>query len=137
MRSSRRRLTLLLPILFIVVAPLDCRRAAGEPEDPRDREAENAFVEYLRIDTSNPPGNETAGARFLQSLFQKNGMAATLIGADPQRQSLYLRMKSGRSEKALLLLHHIDVVPAGPEWTKAPFAGLRSGGYIWGRGALD
>ncbi len=137
MLSSRRRLTLLLSILFIVVTPLDCRRAGGEQEDPRDREAENAFVDYLRIDTTNPPGNETAGARFLQSIFQRNGITATLVGADPQRQSLYVRMKSGTNEKALLLLHHIDVVPAGPEWTKPPFAGLRSGGYIWGRGALD
>src|SRR3984893_3534777 len=126
MRSSRRRLTLLLTTFIIVVAPLDCRRARGEQEDPRDREAENAFVDYLRIDTTNPPGNETAGARFLQSLFQRNGITATPVGAAPQQQSLYVRMKSGTNEKALLLLHHIDVVPAGPEWTKPPFAGLRS-----------
>jgi len=137
MRSSRRRLTILLSILFIVVAPLDCQRAGGEQQDPLDREAEEALIGYLRIDTSNPPGNETAGARYLQSLFQRDGIAATLVGSDPQRQSLYVRMKSGTNEKALLLLHHIDVVPAGPEWTKPAFAGLRSGGYIWGRGALD
>ena len=137
MRSLRRRLTILLPVIFFIVAPFNCRRAGGGEEDPFDREATDAFAGYLRIDTSNPPGNESVGARYLQSLFQKNGMNATLVGSDPQRQSLYFRMKSGTNEKALLLLHHIDVVPAGPEWTKPAFAALESGGYIWGRGAQD
>src|SRR4051812_37864494 len=137
MRSSRRRLTIFLSVVFFIVVPFNCRRAGGEQQDPFDREAEDALIAYLRIDTSNPPGNESAGARFLQSLFQRDGLNATLVGAEPQRQSLYLRMKSGTNEKALLLLHHIDVVPAGPEWTKPAFAGLQSGGYLWGRGALD
>ena len=137
MRSSKRRLTILLSVILFVVAPFHCRRAGGEQEDPLDREAVDTLLSYLRIDTTNPPGNETAGARFLQSLFQKNGLNATLVGADPKRQSVYVRMPSGSNEKALLLLHHIDVVPAGPDWTKPPFAALQSGGYIWGRGALD
>jgi acetylornithine deacetylase/succinyl-diaminopimelate desuccinylase-like protein len=103
-----------------------------------DREAEDALVSYLRIDTTNPPGNETAGAQFLQQLFAKDGIDAQLIGSNPARQSIYARLSSGTSEKALLLLHHIDVVPvAMNEWSKPPFSGLRSNGYIWGRGALD
>ena len=103
-----------------------------------EREAEAALIAYLRIDTSNPPGNETSGARFLQQLLLKEGIDAKLIGADPNRQSVYARLASGTNEKALVLLHHIDVVPVvASEWTKPPFAGIRSGGYIWGRGALD
>ena len=137
MRSSRRRLTILFSIVFFVVAPFNCGRAGGEQQDPLDREAEEALVDYLRIDTTNPPGNETAGATVLQALLKRNGMDAVLVGDDPKRQSLYFRMKSGSNEKALLLLHHIDVVAAGADWTKPPFAGLKSGGYIWGRGALD
>ena len=51
---------------------------------------------------------------------------------------MYARLSSGSNQKALLLLHHIDVVPTAPnEWTKPPFGGVRAGGYIWGRGALD
>jgi acetylornithine deacetylase/succinyl-diaminopimelate desuccinylase-like protein len=103
-----------------------------------DQEAEEAFIQYLRIDTSNPPGNETAGAEFLLQLLRKEGIAAQLVGSDPKRQSVYARLESGSNEKALLLLHHIDVVPViAAEWTKPPFSGARSGGYIWGRGALD
>src|SRR5581483_1196968 len=61
-----------------------------------------------------------------------------LVGSNPARQSVYARLSSGTNEKALLLLHHIDVVPAAlNEWTRPPFSGARSGGYIWGRGALD
>lgn len=125
-------------LLFCLMGSLECRRAAGGSGDPVEREAEASLVSYLRIDTSNPPGNETAGARFLQQLLAKEGIEAKLVGSDPNRQSLYARLVSGSNEKALILLHHIDVVPAvASEWTKPPFAGLRSGGYIWGRGALD
>lgn len=106
--------------------------------DPLIVEAEDNLVSYIRIDTTNPPGNETNGARFLQQLLVKEGIDAKLVGSDPQRQSVYARLRSGSNEKALLLLHHIDVVPvAANEWTKPPFGGVKAGGYIWGRGALD
>ena len=135
--STLRRFAV-LSFAFCLLAPIHCRRATGEDSDPMDREAEAALVSYLRIDTSNPPGNESAGARFLQQLLAKEGIEAKLVGSDPSRQSVYARLASGSNEKALILLHHIDVVPAvGSDWTKPPFAGLRSGGYIWGRGALD
>jgi acetylornithine deacetylase/succinyl-diaminopimelate desuccinylase-like protein len=137
MLDRERRLPVLLLVLFLV-APLCCRRAGGVEEDPRDREAEQALIAYLRIDTSNPPGNESAGARYLQQLLEKNGVSARLVGSDPARQSVYARLSSGSAEKALLLLSHIDVVPAiATEWTKPPFAGVQESGYIWGRGALD
>jgi acetylornithine deacetylase/succinyl-diaminopimelate desuccinylase-like protein len=134
MRASRLGIALLL----LLAAPMRCRQAEGVARDPIDREAEDALVQYLRIDTSNPPGNESAGAEFLRQLLAKDGIEARLVGSDPKRQSLYARLPSGTNEKALLLLHHIDVVPVVPgEWTKPPFTGLRAGGYIWGRGALD
>jgi acetylornithine deacetylase/succinyl-diaminopimelate desuccinylase-like protein len=137
MREPLSRL-LLFFAAALFLAPIHCRRAAGVQEDPVDREAEEALVSYLRIDTTNPPGHETAGAKYLQQLLAREGIPAILIGSDPVRQSLYARLKSGSDGKALILLHHIDVVPAVPaDWTKPPFAGLRSEGYVWGRGALD
>ena len=117
---------------------VSCREAIGVPSDPIDREAEDVFVEYLKIDTSNPPGNETAGAAYLRELLVANGIQAQLVGDDPKRQGVYARLDSGRNEKALLLISHIDVVPADAAlWRNPPFAGVREGGYIWGRGALD
>lgn len=133
---STQHAALILVILFCI-GP-HCRKAGGAAQDPIERESEEALVAYLRIDTSNPPGNETAGAMFLRDLLTKEGIAARLVGEDPKRQAVYARLESPSNEKALLLLSHIDVVPADPSvWTRPPFSGDRHGGYIWGRGALD
>jgi acetylornithine deacetylase/succinyl-diaminopimelate desuccinylase-like protein len=131
-----RRIGLLA--VLVAVASLQCRKAEGVREDPVDAEAEEAFVAYLRIDTTNPPGNETAGATFVRDLLVKHGVEARLVGDDPKRQGVYARLESGSNEPALLLLSHIDVVPAdASRWRNAPFEGKREGGYIWGRGAID
>jgi acetylornithine deacetylase/succinyl-diaminopimelate desuccinylase-like protein len=138
MSASRRRFISAAVFAGLLFSSIQCRPARGVARDPMDAEAEEALLRYIRIDTSNPPGNETEGARFLQQLLAKEGIEAKLIGPDPKRQSVYARLVSGRKEKALLLLHHIDVVPAtAAEWTQPPFAGVRSNGYLWGRGALD
>ena len=127
--------TLALLLLFTIAS---CGRADSAPADPLVREAEEAFVGYLRIDTTNPPGNETAGASYLRDLLARDGIEARLVGSDPRRQGVYARLASGSPEKALLLLSHIDVVPADPgAWRNPPFSGKREGGYIWGRGAID
>lgn len=115
-----------------------CREANGVAQDPHEPEAEEALVEYLRIDTTNPPGNETAGATFLRDRLREEGIDARLVGDDPRRQAVYARLASGTNAPALLLLSHIDVVPADAGlWRNPPFAARREGGYIWGRGALD
>ena len=124
--------------LFALLLVSACREAGGVIADPMDREAESALVAYLKIDTSNPPGNETNGAAYLRGLLKKEGIDAQLVGGDPKRQGVYARLSSGTSEKALLLLTHIDVVPADARaWRNPPFAAVQEGGYIWGRGALD
>lgn len=124
--------------LFALLLLTACREAGGVAADPMDREAENALVAYLKIDTSNPPGNETSGAAYLRDLLKKDGIEAQLVGDDPKRQGVYARLSSGTSEQALLLLTHIDVVPADARaWRNPPFAGMQEGGYIWGRGTLD
>jgi len=138
MSASRRRFIAAAVFAGLLFSSIQCRRATGVDTDPMDAEAEELLLHYIRIDTSNPPGNETAGAIFLQKLLVKEGIDAKLIGPDPKRQSVYARLSSGSKEKPLLLLHHIDVVPVlASEWTQPPFAGIRSNGYLWGRGALD
>jgi acetylornithine deacetylase/succinyl-diaminopimelate desuccinylase-like protein len=115
-----------------------CRRVEAVDRSAEEKEAESLLVRYLRIDTQNPPGNETNGARFLQEIFRKEGIETRLLGSDPKRQSLYAVLRSGTNAPALVLMHHIDTVPAtATEWSVAPFSGERAGGYIWGRGALD
>ncbi|MFN2443622.1 MAG: M20/M25/M40 family metallo-hydrolase [Thermoanaerobaculia bacterium] len=93
---------------------------------------------YLRIDTSNPPGNETEGALFLIEELRRRGVEAELIEPVPGRGSVYARIPGRRPGEGLMLLSHIDVVPADPsEWRNPPFAGEIELNQIWGRGALD
>jgi acetylornithine deacetylase/succinyl-diaminopimelate desuccinylase-like protein len=96
------------------------------------------LAELIRIDTTNPPGRETPAAEYLADLFVKAGLEPVLVGAEPERQNVVVRLK-GTGEKApLLLAAHLDVVPAEPDsWTHPPFAGEIHDGYLWGRGAID
>jgi acetylornithine deacetylase/succinyl-diaminopimelate desuccinylase-like protein len=92
----------------------------------------------LRIDTTNPPGNETAAAEYLAELFTAAGLAPTLIGETPDRKNVIARLKGTGDKPPLLLAAHLDVVPAEPEsWTHPPFGGEIHDGYLWGRGAID
>ncbi|MGH8999118.1 MAG: M20/M25/M40 family metallo-hydrolase, partial [Acidimicrobiia bacterium] len=92
---------------------------------------------YLRIDTTNPPGNEAPAAAFLSEVLAGAGVAATVVESAPGRASLVARLP-GREGRGLALLHHLDVVPADPaEWSVDPFGAEIAGGYLWGRGAID
>lgn len=94
--------------------------------------------EYVRIDTSNPPGNEAAGAAFLGRVLAEEGMDYKLFESEPGRTSLVARVPGGGDGKPLVLMNHIDVVPADPgEWQVHPFSGEVSDGFVWGRGTLD
>jgi acetylornithine deacetylase/succinyl-diaminopimelate desuccinylase-like protein len=93
--------------------------------------------DYIRVNTANPPGNEIEGARLLASILEAEGIAYEIIESSPGRGNIVARLKGG-SAPALLLLHHIDVVPADMRyWTTDPFSGEQRDGYIYGRGALD
>ncbi|HYX25525.1 MAG TPA: M20/M25/M40 family metallo-hydrolase [Thermoanaerobaculia bacterium] len=94
--------------------------------------------QYLRLDTSNPPGNEQRGADFLAGLLQREGISSRTVKTPEGRANLWARLSSPASGgRAVLLLHHMDVVPPGPGWSVEPFAGRVRDGYLWGRGALD
>jgi acetylornithine deacetylase/succinyl-diaminopimelate desuccinylase-like protein len=93
---------------------------------------------YVRIDTTNPPGNEIAAARFLKEIFEREGIEARIIESAPGRGNIFARLRGDGSRKSVVLLNHMDVVPAeGKEWKEPPFSGLIKDGQIWGRGALD
>ncbi|HEY8180811.1 MAG TPA: M20/M25/M40 family metallo-hydrolase [Thermoanaerobaculia bacterium] len=93
---------------------------------------------YIRIDTSNPPGRELAGARFLADLLEKHGLRAEIIESAPGRGNVYARLEGKRRGEGLLLFNHIDVVPADPKgWNRPPFAAAIAVNQLWGRGSLD
>ncbi|MDY6795869.1 MAG: M20/M25/M40 family metallo-hydrolase [Actinomycetota bacterium] len=106
--------------------------------DRLGNEAVEVLSEYIRIDTTNPPGNEARGAEFLGDLLEREGIDFKTYESEPGRTSLVARLRGGGEGKPLILLNHIDVVPAEAEkWDVHPFSGQVSDGYIWGRGTLD
>jgi acetylornithine deacetylase/succinyl-diaminopimelate desuccinylase-like protein len=94
--------------------------------------------DLIRIDTTNPPGNEIKAAEYLAGTLEEDGFKCELFESKPSRGSLITRMKGCGEGPSLLLLSHLDVVPANPkEWSVDPFAGIAKDGFVWGRGALD
>ena len=96
------------------------------------------LCELIRIDTTNPPGNETAAAKQVAGSLSQDDFKCELFESAPDRGSVITRLKGTGSKPNLLLLSHLDVVAAdAKEWSVDPFAGLVKDGFVWGRGALD
>lgn len=96
------------------------------------------FDALLRIDTSNPPGNETAAAEYLQSVLEREGIAVKLLALEPKRANLVARIRGNGSKRPILVMGHTDVVGVQRDkWTVDPFAAVHKDGYIYGRGAVD
>lgn len=93
---------------------------------------------FVRIDTSNPPGNETRGAEYLKAILDREGIASEIFEMEPGRGNIVARIKGNGSRKPLLLMGHIDVVGVEREkWTVDPFGGVIKEGYLYGRGSSD
>jgi acetylornithine deacetylase/succinyl-diaminopimelate desuccinylase-like protein len=100
-------------------------------------EVTDLLQRLIRVDTTNPPGNETAAAELLRDYLEANGLTCELIAKVPERANLVARLEGGDGP-SLLLLGHTDVVLADPaEWSVPPFSGELRDGMVWGRGALD
>jgi acetylornithine deacetylase/succinyl-diaminopimelate desuccinylase-like protein len=103
-----------------------------------EAEAVALLSRYIQVDTTNPPGNEIKAAQFLKRIFDREKIEARIIESAPGRASIYARLKGNGSKKAIVLMHHMDVVPAEAKlWKEPPFSGALKDGVIWGRGSLD
>jgi acetylornithine deacetylase/succinyl-diaminopimelate desuccinylase-like protein len=101
-------------------------------------EVTGLLQDLIRVDTTNPPGNETAAAELLRDYLEPNGVRCELIGKTPERANLVARIPGTGDGPRLLLLSHTDVVLAdSDEWTVPPFSGELRDEMVWGRGALD
>ncbi|MCW4031065.1 MAG: M20/M25/M40 family metallo-hydrolase, partial [Candidatus Bathyarchaeota archaeon] len=101
-------------------------------------EVTNFLSELIRINTTNPPGNEIIAAKYLAESLASEGFECEFFESAPQRGSVITRLKGNGEKPSLLLLSHLDVVAADPkEWSVDPFGGLVKDGFVWGRGAID
>lgn len=96
------------------------------------------FQAVLRIDTSNPPGNERVAAEYLKQVLDREGIPTQTFALEPNRPNLVARLKGSGAKRPLLLMGHTDVVTVDPaKWTFPPFSATRNGGYVYGRGTID
>jgi acetylornithine deacetylase/succinyl-diaminopimelate desuccinylase-like protein len=102
-----------------------------------EEEALNWLQRFLRVDTINPPGNETRAVEFIANILEAEGIPYQTAESAPGRGNIWARLEGG-DEPGLILLQHTDVVPADPKyWSTEPLSGEIRDGYLYGRGALD
>ena len=129
------RLALLALPVFISIA----HSQAQEPNWSQiEEETMRHFQAILRLDTSNPPGNETLVVEYLKSVLDKEGIETKVFANDPKRANLVARLRGNGKKRPVLIMGHTDVVTVDPtKWKYPPFSATREGGYVYGRGATD
>ena len=128
----------LLALCVLPVAPVTLW-SQGQPDWSKNRDEVVATLQGLiRINTSNPPGNETQAVRYLQALLEREGIPTEVFAKDSSRANLVARLKGTGKQRPILLMGHTDVVGVERDkWTVDPFAALIKDGYVYGRGASD
>lgn len=114
--------------------------AAAQTPDWNKTNAEilRHYQALVRLDTTDPPGNETRAVEYLRGVLEREGIPVTVAAKDPARANLIARLKGNGSKRPVVIMGHTDTVGVDPtKWTFAPFSATRDGGYIYGRGTLD
>jgi acetylornithine deacetylase/succinyl-diaminopimelate desuccinylase-like protein len=149
----RRILRILLPIaLLLTVVPRPARAQTGPPlsTSPAAKSTDLSqtssdalgwLQNLVRINTTNPPGNELAAAKYIAEIFEREGIHSEIYESTPGRGFLVARLQANAmpdSSHALLFMAHLDVVGVDKtKWKLDPFGGAMQDGYIYGRGAID
>ena len=123
-------------LVLLALAGLSC---AQQP-DWNNLQAETLehFSNLLKIDTSNPPGNETKAVEYLKAVLDKEGIPSEVLFTEASRANLVARVKGNGSKKPVIVMGHTDVVGVQREkWSVDPFAAIRKDGFLYGRGAVD
>jgi acetylornithine deacetylase/succinyl-diaminopimelate desuccinylase-like protein len=125
------RTALAAALAMLVAHPLAAQPAMQD-------EALGILTRLVRLDTSNPPGNEILAAREIGAILEREGISSEIVESAPGRASLIARLKGSGAKRPLLLMGHIDVVGVErSRWTVDPFAAVVEDGYLYGRGASD
>ena len=127
--------------LFSQTPPLQAPSSTPSPIQQIESESTNWLQDFLRINTTNPPGNELAGAKYLAGILDREGIHSETFESTPGRGFLVARLSASAvpdPSRALLLMGHLDVVGVDKsKWKVEPFSGIIKGNYLYGRGAID
>jgi acetylornithine deacetylase/succinyl-diaminopimelate desuccinylase-like protein len=103
-----------------------------------EEEAMRHYQAVLRIDSTDPPGNESGVVEYVKGALDKAGIATEVFQLEPNRPNLVARLKGNGSKRPLLIMAHTDTVNVDPaKWTFPPFSATRDGGYVYSRGVVD
>src|SRR4029077_13582285 len=143
---------LMMAASFPIAAQVPPAGAPGIPANPASprpkgdtsaiaKEAQGWLADLIKINTSNPPGNEQIPAMYIAGILAKDGIKAEILDLTPGRSALVARLRSSavaEPSKALLLVAHMDTVPVDKsKWSVDPFGAVIKDGYLYGRGAID
>ena len=122
-------------VLIAVILPA----AAQTPDWSKvNEEAMRHFQALVRIDSTDPPGNETRVAEYVKQTLEAEGIPVMMAAKNPARANIIARLKGNGSKRPLLIMGHSDTVRVDPaKWIFPPFSATRDGGYVYGRGTLD
>ena len=103
-----------------------------------DAELMQHFQALLRINTTDPPGNETKAAEYIKKVLDDGGVPATIAAQNPARANVIARLRGNGSKRPILLVGHTDTVQVDvAKWIYPPFSATRKDGYVYSRGVLD
>lgn len=123
---------------FLCAASVNAQQTYLIDWDAVGAESIDHLVELIQIDSSNPPGNETDVANYLQAVLAAEGIQSELYALEESRANLVSRIKGNGSKRPILLMGHTDVVGVqADKWYADPFSGMRQDGFVYGRGTLD
>lgn len=123
---------------FGLAVLLSVGMAAAQTSDNLTERTRRYLIDMIRLQTVNPPGNESRVARYLKQVADAEGIPCELLGPDPDRLNFVARLKGSGEARPLLIMAHSDVVPADPtQWSVDPFAAEIRDGFLYGRGTQD
>ncbi len=132
------RLAIVLLVLPILFSSFAMTQSAQPDWAKLEEETMRHFQAILRLDTSNPPGNEGIAVDYLKSVLEREGIETKTFALDPKRSNLVARLRGNGKKRPVLIMGHTDVVKVDPaKWTHPPFSATREGGYVYGRGTVD
>src|SRR4030095_11975887 len=135
---KRRTLQFAIAALLLTYSVLSIAQNSQSAQAKHEEETMRHFQAILRLDTSNPPGNEKLVGDYLKSVLDQEGIETKVFALDPQRPNLVARLRGSVKKRPILIMGHTDVVTVDPaKWKHPPFSATRDGGYVYGRGTLD
>jgi acetylornithine deacetylase/succinyl-diaminopimelate desuccinylase-like protein len=136
-----RKLVTAIVAVVLGAWPVAAQQASSRSsviDDAARAETIRFLTDLVKIDTSNPPGNEVKAANYIKSVLDKEGIPSEIFESAPRRGNLVARIKGNGSKRPLMLMGHLDVVGVERDkWTVDPFAAIIKGGYLYGRGSHD